>query len=733
MKKIKYTSLALLMAASLAGCSDQFLEDKREYGTYDESLVYENYETARQRVNYLYQLLLPRATGSTDDGTDFLNTSGVEDDWSKCTEEFGGSSIFNDPTQVMTTQSSTLPDFFHVQPHLGPWNRIRECNDIIQGVTDSGSLTDAQKDELLGQAYFFRAWRYYLLVRIYGGVPIITEPQNPVVGDGNGLDKVVPRSSTGACIEFICQDLEEAYNRLPSTWGSSDYGRVTKGTALALEGRVRLLWASPLFNRTNDQSRWQAAYDVNTRAVNELQSAGIGTDYQGGENAKAWAHKFNTYDGGGEAVFITLYNNRSEMEGLEVNKWNNWEHSIRPSNTNGGGGLSPTAEIVDLFPMADGKRAEESSLAYDERCFFLNRDPRFYRTFAFPGVEWQFDDQGTDWVNGSGTSFFPADRYASGEDYELWSYCWYENEEDKADESADGIRGADELTSDRAVYVRKRSDDLALGENLFNYNVLAGNGSGFKTSANPYMEIRFTEVLLNLAESACGAGETGEAWNILSRIRSRVYPSDMAGSNYGLAMSGSQAETFAAVLYERQIELAYEGKRFEDMRRWMLFDGGAGQESLSPNWALSGWGGNTCTYLGVTSANDYARTYGSKHRIILYVTNGTGGNSDDADPLLNVERPDGLTLDEDFHYDMVGGSYADENVRALAEFYQANFTRKDLPTDEYDNGQYSTFRPEYYFIGLRQSAQQNNSTLLQNIGWYDVMTGGNGTFDPVAE
>ena len=42
MRKIKYTSIALLMAAGLAGCSDQFLENKREYGTYDESLVYAN-------------------------------------------------------------------------------------------------------------------------------------------------------------------------------------------------------------------------------------------------------------------------------------------------------------------------------------------------------------------------------------------------------------------------------------------------------------------------------------------------------------------------------------------------------------------------------------------------------------------------------------------------------------------------------------------------------------------
>lgn len=82
----------------------------------------------------------------------------------------------------------------------------------------------------------------------YGGVPIITEVQEPVAG------AITPRSTTKACVNFICEDLERSAQLLaPFTenggWSSSDFGRVTSGTALALKGRTLLLYASPLFNR----------------------------------------------------------------------------------------------------------------------------------------------------------------------------------------------------------------------------------------------------------------------------------------------------------------------------------------------------------------------------------------------------------------------------------------------------------------------------------------------------
>lgn len=347
-EKINMFSLkALAVAAiiSFTGCSDDFLKDKKVYGSFDGSVVYEYYETAKSRVDYLYRCLLPNATGGSNALSDIVS-AGINDDFSKCTEEYGEYSVFNNPSEILTIQS--VPDYFYViNGETSPWGRIRECNDIIEGVTGSATLTQAEKEELLGQAYFFRAWRYYLLVKMYGGVPIVDHVQNPVIGDGNGENLVIPRSSTKDCVDFICNDLDLASRYLPVRWEGNDYGRITSGAALALKGRMLLLYASPLFNRADDQSRWKAAYDANSEAIAALKAGSFGLAYEsnGGENnAKNWAKMFADYTGGSEAVFVTLYNNVSPIAGQNINKYNLWEQGIRPGNINGGGGRTATAE-----------------------------------------------------------------------------------------------------------------------------------------------------------------------------------------------------------------------------------------------------------------------------------------------------------------------------------------------------------------------------------------------------
>lgn len=137
---------------------------------------------------------------------------------------------------------------------------------------------------------------------------------------------------------------------------------------MALKGRVELLYASPLFNRADDVTRWETAYQTNLAAVKKLEEGNFGLAYENnsGKNAAGWGKIFSDYigsEGGGgtvsEAVLVTLYNNVSPAEHLQLEKWNGWEHSLRPANAGGGGGMTPTAEMVDLFPMADGKKPND--------------------------------------------------------------------------------------------------------------------------------------------------------------------------------------------------------------------------------------------------------------------------------------------------------------------------------------------------------------------------------------
>ena len=181
------------------------------------------------------------------------------------------------------------------------------------------------------------------------------------------------------------------------------------------------------------------------------------------------------------------------------------------------------------------------------------------------------------------------------------------------------------------------------------------------------------------------------------------------------------------MLYERQIELAYEGKAFDDMRRWMLFDGGTETFDGEPaSWHLTGFNGNTCSYLGMTPLNGQRR-----HEIVIYTRTNADQNND-ADPVID-KRPKALSLTESLTYDDEAEEYGSNEAMNLADFYTAYLKRKDVNADTNDEASGILFRPQYYFIGFRQSAMQTNPTLLQTVGWHDYSHGKPGTFDPLAE
>ena len=733
-----------MSAVALSACSDQFLQDKKNYDNVTTD-VYNYIEGANARLNDIYAWCLPQV-GDLTESTNYLSVSvGNADIAGSSTEEYTGFSNFVNPEIELTSMSTSnaVPDYFmgaHNNIQNSIYGRIRNINDFIDGVNGS-SLTEEQKNQMLGQAYFFRAWCYYNLVKWYGGVPIVTEMLDPVA------DNYTPRSTTKETIDFILADIDNAARLLaPFTlnggWGSGDYGRVTTGTALALKGRVLLLWASPLFNRSNDQTRWQSAYTMMKQELDSINRCGYRL-YQTSNNINGsdFAAQFLTSGVNPEAVFVALYNN-VVGDGLDNQRNNRWERDVRPANT-GGGGKRAGLALVELFPMADGKIAdlsglttttmgartykntysklERSQYAYDESAPYMNRDPRFYRTFAFPGFRWAY--------NGD-ASLRDAHNPSDGKNYVLWNYVWYTDLNDQGNPESGNSYGADNLlTSKQGIYVRKKSDDLDInGSALYNYVASDTKGAAPFYSSAPLIEIRYAEVLLNLAEAACGAGQMGEAVGYLQQIRARA--GYTAANNYGLQsnLSGDQAACMSAILYERQIEFAYEGKRFDDMRRWMLFDGGAQQPTGAPaSWTLTGWGGNTCTWLGFTPMN------GQRRENIEFRTGdkfGVGTTQWDGDPLVKagVARPEGVNF-----------SSADvaTQLETLKTWYNTNLVTSYKLGDGRDsqhNALYINFRPKYYFLGLSSGAQTHNQKLPQTIGWEDYNNGGaNGTFDPLAE
>jgi hypothetical protein len=737
---IKAGKLALAVTVvGLAACSDKFLEEKKLYGKYSDATVYNNYETAQNRIDNFYYQLLPGQKEGDGMYADIVST-GSNDDDACSTEEYAGVSAWEDNTNILDYQILNSKKWDHLYVEFkenSPYGQIRNINDAIDGLQNHSTLSENEKNELLGQAYFFRAWRYFTMVRWYGGVPIIKEVQNALYSKSMDGSLIVHRSTTKECIDFICEDLDKAAELLPAQWGrvASNWGRVTKGTALALKGRALLLWASPLFNRSDEPARWEAAYQANETARKVLEESGYGLAYENNpgaatESAANWGKMFLNVQGSdgnvNEAVFVTLYNNLSKQSD-NSEKNNGWEHGIRPKTASGGGGKSATAEIVDLFPMADGKRPGASTYNYDKKAFFANRDPRFYRTFAFPGVKWTFDGNPKDLLTAQLNDLvYPnitlKDGYPyNGADYVLWSYAWYKDATKQDSETSSGWYADALADSRRSVYVRKRSDDSQLNAGSPMYIYVDNNGKcSFSQSGAPYMEMRFAEVLLNLAECAAATNRGQEALDLLKRIRSRVYDPTTVDADYGL-VNGSRAENIEQVLYERQIELAYEGKRFEDMRRWLLFDGGVGQAALSPTWEVKGYGGDTWTFLGYKDA-DRPNKYGKNHIIEMYAKELAAKDEDNgSDPILaaGINRPSPLDL-----------SKRADGEQALIDFYTNNLERKDRLEDN-NTDKVPTFQPFYYFLGLCYSAMYNDAALIQTIGWEDYSHGGDGRYDPL--
>ena len=745
-------------AAALTACSDSFLEEKRPYGSFGENDIYRDWESVKLRLNYIYQGSLPYFRGYNSNGGNqggnSTSTNGPSDQWpvglpdflsNHCdefagynTKESNGYGMLSEPNKTTAWDNNNIFKFFYTGVNESPWKKMRECTDVIVKVRQHDGLTDNQKDWAEGQARFFRATRYFRLFKRFGGTPIVRGLQSTTLSDT--IDLRIARQSTKDTYDFMIEDLETAASMLPARWEeeANDWGRVTAGSALALAGYIANYYASPVFNRQDEQDRWQAAYELNKRALDKLAEGHFGLSYEGdpGTNASNWAKIWcNIYGGdnqNSEAVFMAICNNAGGDSSDQL--YNCLENTLRPSNCGGGGGINPSAEMVDAFPMADGKRPTEAGqYTYNKTLFFLNRDPRFYRTFAFPGTEWRFLGS----ISGDLIETCP---YETGTSYQHQQYAWYDSPEHAMDVTYSGYFSDLSAGSGKSIYVRKKSQDYALG--MTPMYVFESNSNGFARNGQPLIAMRYTEVLLNFAEAACGANHLDEAWNALIRVRQRVGYTGDCGLDP--AIRSDRAKMFEAILFERRIELAYEGKRFDDCHRWMLFDGGTGQseiEGAPASWEPTGWGGNTCTYLGVTPLNEV-----SVHRLEMYIDPAKymGERKAEADP-FNLEtpvltKPKALTLNEDFTTSVDPATeelvYADANVKALAEFYLNNLIRKDIVTQTTMNAEETDYaKPQWdkkcYLMGLQSGDESNNPNVAQTIGWNSTF-GGAGRFDPLS-
>ena len=479
-------------------------------------------------LNTIYTNNLPSWGGNTGGAIGSVGPGSLTE------ENTGGS-----PYTAGSVTMETVGDIGTANSNSNTYAKIRNINDFITGMQTSPIAPDIKK-RFIAQAVFFRALRYFELVKIYGGVPLETGTLS-VIGTAAKVAADLPRNTTTQTWTQIVADLDTAINGLPAKWpNSADYGRITKGAAQAYLGRVLLTWASPQFNSSNDVTRWQTALTACNAAITTLTAAGYGLYPK--EDVTMW-----TTEGGSngvpsniEAVMVTEYNNLNSLSNPSTALNNGYTQAGIPKALFGNGGNNPTWTEVQAFPMADGCPINSTvatcpgkTLTYNQNLYFDNRDPRFNQTIAYNGCLWPLEGNNLN---------------------RIWTYYYYT----KANSSTIATTEASGASS-TGFYCRKAIDP-SITASLLPY------------SGTDWIEIRYAEVILNRAEAAAQTGDLTTAYADLVSIRKRA--GILAGSNnlYGLVPGMSQAQMVSAILLERQIEFAYEGKRYWDLRRYMLLE-----------------------------------------------------------------------------------------------------------------------------------------------------------------
>ena len=666
-KIFKYLTLALLVVLGVS-CSDEFLQEKKNYGQTDDTF-YQNATTVDWYIAKLYYNFFSAYTSPSASVVGLYTT-----DYSKLTEEIGGMPVpgGSNATAITNLINPTInyTDAINGSGYYGttlsatlsnsPYTRIRDINSFLENVDSKGAGLDATyRNQAKGQMYYLRAIQYFDLMRTYGGVPIVTSTQTASSTDPSIQ---LPRATVTEVVAQILKDLDMAASLLPAQWNAANYGRFTRGAAIAQKSRVLLTAASPLFNKNWDNagdSHWDAALKAGLAAETQLTADGYGLY---GSSAKDWENMFlidNAFCK--EAITVQLLGNSTTITSLTVS--NAWEKNCRPKSQVGSSALEAPRQMIDLFPMADGSSPTVAN-GYDSFLFFKNRDPRFYRTFAFTGSKWTYKE---------GTTATNA----------IWGYRWKKDVAGTVGGYSDGNQEGS------PVYVRKMT------------NPQASSATGYLPPTDIF-EYRYAELLLNIAECYAAKGDIPNAIAYIGKVRNRVgIPS---ANNYGLGTLVDKYAALRACLTERRIELAYEGKRFWDIQRWMLYN----DDAFANN--------NTCAKLGITPLNGTQRTgYNLKCKVIST-----------ADPLLTL-RASFTPVDPD-----AASATFNTQIANLAAFYTANFVEEPLDTPMDNNGsgaaQTILWRSNYYIMGLTTTILSQNPWLKQTIGWKDA-NGADGTYD----
>ena len=544
---MKKRNIILYLTVLLTMCSCQDMFEPADENNRQEDAMYEESKYAAGLLMYGYSRLPYSTSTETDVATDDAVTNNTN------------SNFLNMATGTWSSERDPMSKWNSCKDGIQYVNKFLTIVDKVKWAPSAASKQQMFIDRQKGEAYGLRALFYYNLLQAHGGyadddilygVPLLTEPE-----DGSS-DFNQPRALFSDCVKLCFADCDSAMKYLPMDYidvtsgeipakykalgaettgynlvfGTRSRGLMSGKIAEAIKAQVALLAASPAFRDQSDVTSAEAA----VLCANVLKRIGGLEGFD--ETGNIWyKNKTKLEPSASEMPEILWRADRSKDASQERENF--------PPTLYGNGRVNPSQNLVDAFPMRNGRPITDPKSGYDPKNPYANRDLRLDDNILYNGMTFRKT------VIITGT---------------------YPNEND---ESLDNINYGN--TSTRTGYYLKkllRDDVSPLGSSLVEQQHI-------------YPRIRYTEIFLAYAEAAndawgpkadpTGVGFT--AYDVIKAIRTRAglgkdefgRPLE-EGDAYLEECASDQAKMTNLIRNERRIELCFENKRFWDLRRWKM-------------------------------------------------------------------------------------------------------------------------------------------------------------------
>lgn len=491
------------------------------------------------------------------------------------------------------------------------YQAIRDCNTFLANVNKVPDVDETEKRRWIAEAKFLKGYYHFLLMRMYGPVPIMDE-NIPI--DAQEEQIVIARAPVDAVVSYIVKLINEARKDLPLTIGNParELGRISIPIALSVKAQVLVYAASPLFNGNIDVAglvnrdgtplfnttysveKWRIAAEACKNAIDTCHLAGVEifeypANYQAIQLTSAIRTQLSirtaiTQRWNSEIIWANSLSNSAGLQSL-------MQPHINPANlniTSIRGEVSPTLKIAEMYYSENGvpisedktwtakhpnrfalKTASAADQLYIKKDYttaalHYDREPRFYANLGFDGSVW--------YGQGVYTDKAPTNLYHVEAKFRQ--------------RNGFGKPGFGTITG---YYVKK----------LIHFENVIGVGNDYSITNYPFPVIRLADLYLMYAEALNEAvGPTNEVHKYIDLVRNRagLPPVKTSWDNFSSNPSAYQSMTgMREIIHrERLIELSFEGHRFWDLRRWK-------KAAAQLNTPVRGWD------LGQVDASSYYR------------------------------------------------------------------------------------------------------------------------------